>query len=540
MRLFRIVAVGVKFRLDEFLLSRAAELHLSWLLPAYWRGSGSQPPGSRGERVRLAFEELGPVFVKFGQLLSVRPDLIPADMATELAGLRDAVAPFPGEVARGLLEAAYACSIDDVFSEFEMVPVASASIAQVHRARLHNGAQVAVKVVRPDIAATIENDVGLLRMCAILAERWAGAARRLRAVELVSHYHEIIVNELDMLREASSASQLGRNFEGSALLRVPKVCWEHCRANILVLEFVQGIPLDRVEHLRRADIDLRELAERGVEIFFAQVFVHNFFHADMHPGNIFVEAGESGPRYLAVDFGIMGSLSSEDQTYLAENFLAFFNRDYRRVAELHVVSGWVPAGTRLDAFEAAIRSVCEPIFQRPLGEISFALLLVRLFHTAQRFEMQVQPQLLLLQKTLLHIEGLGRQLYPELDLWVTARPLFERWMAQRSGPKALARAVGAAGPRWIALASEFGPRLPDLIARAVRDAERGAGRPLPAPAGCHGGGFSLRFLSARLLATTIALAGLTCLWVFPGNGIAWLAIGLGIGGLIFSPPRGGR
>ena len=474
LRVAAILAAAIRHRLDEVLVPRARELHIAWLLPSFWRG----PCEARvGERLAAAFDELGPVFVKLGQLLSVRPDLIPEQVAADLATLRDRVSPVgPAQIGE-VLAAAYGRPAAEVFAELEPIPVASASIAQVHRARLPSGEQVAVKVVRPGIGHVIERDIALLRRLAAMGERWAGTARRLRASELVELYHEIITHELDMVREGANAAQLRTNFRESDLLDVPRVHWEYTRRDVLVSDFVEGIPLDQMEGLKAANIDLTALAERGVEIFFTQVFVHNFFHADMHPGNIFALAGEAPdvPRYLAVDFGIMGSLGRSDQRYLAENFLAFFNRDYRRVAELHVTSGWVPEGTRVEAFEAAIRAVCEPVFERPLGEIAFGELLVRLFQTAREFDMQIRPELVLLQKTLLHIEGLGRTLYPELDLWRTAKPFFERWMWERSSPESVARALGETLPRWSALFAEHGPALPDRIARAL------APKPVPSP-----------------------------------------------------------
>lgn len=473
-RAFVILAVAIRFGLDEFLLPRARELGIAWLVPARWRTLAAP----RGERLRLALEALGPVFVKLGQLLSVRPDLIPEDITDELADLRDHVAPISGESAVQAVERAYDAPVNEVFASFDPTPLASASIAQVHSAKLPAGDDVVVKIVRPGIERVIARDIRLLRVIARVAERFGSTARRLRALEVIDEYESIIGHELDMFREAANASQLGRNFEDSELLRVPVVHWDFTRRNILVLERVHGIPLDQIDALVEAGVDLKKLAERGVEIFFRQVFTHNFFHADMHPGNIFVDPApdDNGPRYIAIDFGIMGSLGRADQRYLAENFLAFFNRDYRRVAELHISSGWVPHGARVEAFEAEIRSVCEPIFEKPLGEIAFAPLLVRLFQTARRFDMTVQPQLVLLQKTLLHIEGLGRQLYPELDLWANAKPFFERWVKTRLGPRAALDALQSTAPRLAALAVDLGPSLPDLLEVALRPAP-----PPPAP-----------------------------------------------------------
>ncbi len=464
LRLAHINWILLRHGLDEVLL--AAHLFrsirfLRYFAPWYWL-RGALPP--RGERIRLALEELGPIFVKFGQILSTRRDLLPDDVADELAKLQDQVPPFAG--ARAILEQAYKQPLDQVFARFDDVPFASASVAQVHGARLHDGREAVCKVLRPNIEKVIRRDVGLLYNIADLAERYWREGRRLRPREIVAEYEKTILDELDLLREAANLSMVRRNFEASDDLHVPEVHWHHTNSKVLVMERVSGIPISDIEELRRQHIDFELLAARGVEIFFTQVFRDNFFHADMHPGNIFVS-----PRgtYVAVDFGIMGSLSPSDQRYLAENFIAFFNHDYRRVAELHVASGWVPSGTRVDEFEAAIRSVCEPIFARPLAEISFGHLLLRLFQTARRFDMEVQPQLVLLQKTLLNIEGLGRQLYPELDLWGTAKPYLEDWMAQQLGPQAFLKRLGTALPQW----SERLPQLPALMHDVLTQAASG-------------------------------------------------------------------
>ncbi len=466
LRLLHINWVLVKHGLDEVIFATHLFRPFRFLLyfwPPHWF---RKVEGSEGQRIRHALEELGPLFVKFGQILSTRRDLLPDELADELARLQDRVPPFPGSEARAIIERAYGQPLHHVFSEFDETPLASASIAQVHTARLLDGTAVVVKVVRPGIRKVILRDVGLLRIVAELAERYSADARRLHPCEIVDDYEKTILDELDLMREAANASQLKRNFADSPLLYIPEVYWPHCRREVMVMERISGIPVSNVEELRRHGVDLRQLAERGVEIFFTQVFRHNFFHADMHPGNIFVSP--SG-QYLAVDFGIMGTLSQKDQRYLAENFLAFFNRDYRRVAELHVESGWVPAGTRVDEFESAIRTVCEPIFERPLKEISFGHLLLRLFQTARRFHMEVQPQLVLLQKTLLNIEGLGRQLYPDLDLWQTAKPFLERWMSEQIGPRAALRNVKANLPLWI----EQLPQMPGLIHDIARKTQEG-------------------------------------------------------------------
>ncbi|HEX9584409.1 MAG TPA: ubiquinone biosynthesis regulatory protein kinase UbiB [Gammaproteobacteria bacterium] len=470
LRLFHINAVLIKHRLDE--LAFATRLlrpvsFLLYLLPWNWFRD-PRPP--RSVRIRMALEELGPIFVKFGQILSTRPDLLPEDVAEELSRLQDRVPPFPGEVAQRIIERELGCELGEIFSEFDETPLASASIAQVHAARFKDGTEVVVKVVRPGIEELIRRDVSLLYLLADLAERYWRHGPRLRPREVVSEYEKTILDELDLLREAGSASQLRRNFQDSDLLHVPEIFWPYTRRNVMVMERISGIPISDIDALVEAGIELKVLAERGVEIFFTQVMKHNFFHADMHPGNIFVSReNPDRPRYIAVDFGIMGSLTPEDRRYLAENFVAFFNRDYRRVAELHVISEWVPAGTRVNEFEAAIRSVCEPIFERPLKEISFGNLLMRLFQTARRFNMEVQPQLVLLQKTLLNIEGLGRELYPDLDLWETAKPFLEEWMRDQLGTRALLRELKTHAPRW----GEVMPALPGLAFEVLRQARDG-------------------------------------------------------------------
>ena len=438
---------------------------LRYLLPWHWLRRETR---SRGERIRRSLEELGPIFVKFGQILSTRRDLLPDDIALELAHLQDRVPPFPGAQARAIVEQSLGRPVGELFARFDEAPLASASIAQVHGAQLRDGREVVVKVVRPDIVPTIRNDIALLYTLADLAARFWADGRRLRPREVVAEFEKTLWDELDLMREAASASQLRRNFAGSEQLYVPEVHWPLCQRNVMVMERISGIPVGDIEALRAAGADFKRLAEYGVEIFFTQVFRDNFFHADMHPGNIFVQPPA---RYLAVDFGIMGTLSEEDQRYLAGNFLAFFHRDYRRVAELHVESGWVPADTRVEEFEAAIRTVCEPIFERPLKDISFGHLLLRLFQVARRFNMQVQPQLVLLQKTLLNIEGLGRQLYPELDLWATAKPFLERWMSERLGWRAAGRALQKNAPEW----AEILPELPGLLHAHLSEANR---RPL--------------------------------------------------------------
>lgn len=467
LRLLYITTVLLRHGLDDIVLAThlfRPVRFIRFFLPWHW--VRRQPLQPRGVRIRRALEELGPIFVKFGQMLSTRRDLLPDDVAIELARLQDRVPPFPGMQARVIIETTLGQPVSELFAEFDETPYASASIAQVHLARLHDGREVVVKVVRPGIYETIVRDLELLYVVATLAERYWSEGRRLRPREVVAEYEKTIVDELDLLREAANASQLRRNFLLSELLYVPEVYWPLTRRQVMVMERIRGTPIGDIEALRRQEIDLKTLAERGVEIFFTQVFRHSFFHADMHPGNIFVSPEG---QYIAVDFGIMGTLSPTDQRYLAENFVAFFRRDYRRVAELHVLSGWVPEGTRVDEFESAIRTVCEPIFERPLKDISFGQLLLRLFQTARRFNMEVQPQLVLLQKTLLNVEGLGRDLYPDLDLWRTAKPFLERWMSEQVGVHAFMRSLIDNAPRW----AERLPEMPTLLYEVLRRAENG-------------------------------------------------------------------
>ncbi len=414
----------------------------------------------RAVRVREALEDLGPIFIKFGQMLSTRRDLLADDIADELQKLQDNVPPFPGAKSKKIIEKAFGQTVEELFAEFEQEPLASASIAQVHTGVLKTGEDIVVKVLRPDVLPIIKRDVSLLYIIAGLAAKYSSQLKRLRPVEVVAEYEKTIIDELDLMREAANASQLRRNFEGSSDLYVPEIHWDFVRKNVLVMERVYGIPIRNVDELKQKDTNMERLAALGVEIFFTQVFSHNFFHADMHPGNIFVDIDNPDrPKYIAVDFGIIGTLSPVDKRYLAENFLAFFQRDYNKVAKLHVESGWVPSDTRVDEFESAIRSVCEPIFEKPLKEISFGQLLLRLFQTARRFNMEVQPQLVLLQKTLLNIEGLGRQLYPDLDLWKTAKPFLERWMEEQVGAKAMLRNLKEDLPYLV----EKLPEMPGLL-----------------------------------------------------------------------------
>jgi ubiquinone biosynthesis protein len=469
LRLINIQRVLIRHGFDEMVfamhLLRPVRF-LQYLFPWNWFRSQRD---STAVRLRRVLEDLGPIYVKFGQLLSTRRDMLPEDLAAELAKLQDRVPPFPGTLARRIVEVAYGRPLEEVFARFDEEPLASASIAQVHTATLKDGREMIVKVVRPGIEKVIRRDLGIMHILAGLAEKYWADARRLRPSNVVREFEKTLLDELDLMREAACASQLRRNFADSDLLYVPQVDWDLSRRNVMVMERITGIPVSDMDGLRRAGVDLRWLAEAGVEIFFTQVFRDSFFHADMHPGNIFIrpEPGQH-PRIMVVDFGIMSSLSEFDQRYLAENFMAFLDRDYRKVAQLHVESGWVPPGTRVDEFEFAIRTVCEPLFDRPLREISFGNLLLRLFQTARRFNMVVLPQLILLQKTLVSIEGLGRQLYPDLNLWHVARPLLERWMSERMGLRGFARAARENLPFWLHRLPELPGRVIDVVEK-IRD-----------------------------------------------------------------------
>ena len=460
LRLIHISWVLVLHGLDEIVLNThlfRPVRFLAFFSPYYWLARKSD---SRGVRIRQALEDLGPIYVKFGQALSTRKDLLPDDIADELVKLQDRVPPFANETARSIIEKELGMTISEAFAEFSPDPMASASVAQVHAAVLHSGEQVVVKVLRPGIEERINSDIGLIYELARFSERFWADAKRLRPMEVVAEFERTTLDELDLVREAANAAKIRRNFENSELIYIPEIHWPLTRQKVMVMERIYGIPVGEIEQLRDGGADFKLLAERGVEIFFTQVFRDNFFHADMHPGNIFVDLPA---KYIAIDFGIVGTLSLSDQHYLAENFLAFFNRDYRKVAEMHVKSGWVPGSTRIEEFESAIRSVCEPIFEKPLRDISFGQLLLRLFQTARRFDMHVQPQLVLLQKTLLNIEGLGRQLYPDLDLWQTAKPFLEEWFRERLGPKAKINKLIKQFPEF---AEQF-PEIPSLIYKAL-------------------------------------------------------------------------
>lgn len=459
-RAFKIAWVICRYRLDDFIALSTLPLFARVLCAIGPWKLFPRPKQHASERLRQALEELGPIFIKFGQLLSTRKDLLSEELAAELSKLQDQVPPFDRKTSKALIERALKQDVASAFARFDDDVLASASIAQVHSAQLHNGQEVIVKVIRPEIEKTITQDISLMKFVAYLVEKLWAEGKRLRAQEVVLDYERTIFDELDLQREAANASQLRRNFLNSELIYIPEIYWQYCNKNVLVMERIYGTPVADIEALKQQNVNLEVLAERGVEIFFTQVFRDSFFHADMHPGNIFVSKDSpENPQYIAVDFGIVGTLSEQDQNYLARNLLAFFNRDYREVAQLHVNSGWVPSSTRVEEFEAAIRTVCEPIFERPLSEISFGQFLVRLFQTAQRFDMEVQPQLVLLQKTLINIEGLGRQLYPDLDLWNTAKPFLEKWMRDRLAPPGVFKRLKSQLPDIV----QQSPELPKLI-----------------------------------------------------------------------------
>src|SRR5690348_6120170 len=457
-RLVRIFAITVQYGLHEFIPSMPGDFVLRLLA-----GRKHEP---RGQRLREALERLGPIFVKFGQVLSTRRDLLPLDIADELAKLQDQVPPFDPDLAFAEIERNLGRRVGEVFAALERTPIASASIAQVHLGRLKDGREVAVKVLRPGVERDIAKDLALLEAAASLVQRLSPEGRRLRPRDVVTEFARHLDEEMDLMREAASASQMRRDFSNSTLLAVPEVHWDLCAQRVMVMERMHGVPISQITLLKEKGIDLKALSRAGVEIFFTQVFRHSFFHADMHPGNILVATeGELRCRYIALDFGIMGTLTEVDKNYLAQNFLGFFNRDYRRVAQAHVDAGWVPPGTRVDAFEAAIRAVCEPVFARPLKEIYFGKLLLRLFQPSRRFNVEIQPQLVMLQKTLLNIEGLGRQLDPDLDLWATAKPYLERWMKEQVGWRGFVRSLAHEAPFW----AQTLPQLPRLLHRALAE-----------------------------------------------------------------------
>ncbi|MDG1165620.1 MAG: ubiquinone biosynthesis regulatory protein kinase UbiB [Porticoccaceae bacterium] len=501
-RLAKIARVVGKYRLDELLNKDSLPFAMrAMLAPAALFGRSK---AGRGERLRMALEELGPIFIKFGQLLSTRPDLVPTDICTELAQLQDNVPPFSSAIFKTNIETALEGTVDDLFHSFEADPLASASVAQVHAAVLADGRDVVVKAVRPGIENTIRKDIALLYTLARLLAKYSEDGRRLRPVEVIADYEMVILEELNLQSEGANASLLRHNFENSPLLYVPEIHWPYSNENVLVMERIYGIPVTNMADLNAAGVDMKLLAERGVEIFFTQVFEHNFFHADMHPGNIFVDASKpKSPSYLAIDCAIMGSLSSDDQFYLARNLLAIFKRDYRQVAELHIRSGWVPADTPVNEFTGAIRSVCEPIFERPLNEISLGHMLISLFNTARRFNMEVQPSLVLLQKTLLNIEGLGRQMYPQLDLWTTAQPFLDKWLKDRYSPSAVFKQFKRHVPDWL----EHLPQIPPMIFQALKNMQDApAPGPTPAPEQNGKSGKLLHRLGAALAGVGLGVA----------------------------------
>jgi ubiquinone biosynthesis protein len=545
-RLLGIQRVLYRHGLDELLGSARLPASLRLVLalsPAAWVSRDRSRP--RAERIRQALEDLGPIFVKFGQSLSTRQDLLPPDVGAELTKLQDQVPPFPGKQARREIEQAFGQPVEALYAEFTTEALAAASIAQVHAARLPGGEDVVVKVLRPGIRQLIERDLEVMYAVARIVSRYWPEARRLRPVAVVAEYEKTILDELDLLREAANAQQLRRNWQGSPIIYVPDVYFDWCRSNVLTQERIRGINVDDMDALRAAKVNIPKLAANGVEIFFTQVFRDNFFHADMHPGNIFVDATDpENPRYCAVDFGIVGTLTETDRRYLAGNLLAFFDRDYYRVAKLHVDSGWVPAGTRIDELESAIRTVCDPIFQKPLKEISFGLVLLQLIGVARRFNMEVQPQLILLQKTLVQIEGLGRVLYPDLDIWQTGKPVLKAWMLEQTGPTATLKRLRRDWPD-LRYALE---RLPQVARRLVDEAlEKPAMPPAATPRGGSAGTDQDAHLASdrrRWLTTvggSLVIAG--AVWVGLAAapvGFGWL---LGSAGLVvagFGWPRGPR
>ena len=466
LRLLKILRVATKYGLDEIAISGLKVPRTAKLINAviFWRDISAP----RGKRLRMALEELGPIFVKFGQVLSTRRDLMPTDIADELARLQDRVPPFDSDLAIAQITRSLGAHPEQLFASFERTPVASASIAQVHFAVLKNGKEVAVKVLRPGMKKSIDEDVALMHLAANLTSRWWADSKRLKPREVVAEFDKYLHDELDLMREAANASQLRRNFANSTLLMVPEMYWDFCSSSVIVMERMHGIPVSQIERLAAEGVDLKKLSSDGVEIFFTQVFRDGFFHADMHPGNILVSiAPATFGRYIALDFGIVGTLNDFDKDYLSQNFLAFFQRDYKRVAEAHIESGWAPPETRVDELESAVRACCEPIFDRPLKDISFGQILLRLFQTSRRFNVEVQPQLVLLQKTLLNIEGLGRQLDPNLDLWKTAKPYLERWMGEQVGIKGMFERLKAEAPRY----THILPQLPRLIHRALEQSK---------------------------------------------------------------------
>jgi ubiquinone biosynthesis protein len=525
-RLLRIAAVLLRYRLDELVDAAHLFRPLKMIRPFFPKPRADVAAMARGERLRLALTELGPIFVKFGQILSTRRDLLPPDIAEQLALLQDQVTPFPGAQAQAMIEAALGKTIGELYAEFDQQPLASASIAQVHAARLHDGREVVIKVLRPNIAQRIEQDIGLLLALGTLAQRWHPNADKVRPLDIVAEIENTLRNELDLQREAANASVLRRNFLNSDDMYVPEVFWSHSKESVLTLERVRGIPTDDLRALDAAGIDRIALAEKGVRLFYTQVFRDNFFHADAHPGNIWVDATRTAdPRFIALDFGIMGSLPRADQFYLAENFMAMFNRDYRRIAELHVEAGWMPSHIRLDELEAGVRTICEPYFTRPLSEISLGEVTFKLFQMARRYELTLQPQLILLQKTLLNIEGMGRLLHPQIDIWATAKPVLEKILRERYSWRATVKMLRTRIPEWIAGA----PEMPGLLHAALKKSVEGQHEVRIASADLRGlsdiSHTNQRALVPALFGAALLLSA-AVLFAFDEHGTRWLGVPL--------------
>jgi ubiquinone biosynthesis protein len=539
LRMIHIQRVLVKHGLDQIITETHILRPLRFFFYLFPRAKDISEP--LGKRIRMALIELGPIFVKFGQAVSTRRDLLTPDVADELAMLQDRVPPFPADEARAILDKAYGKPVDEVFCRFDQEPFAAASIAQVHTAALQDGTEVILKLLRPGVRELIERDLDVLYAIAALADRYWETGKRLRPLEVVAEYEKTVIDELDLLREGANTAQLKRNFEGSELLYVPEVYWDYCRPEVLVQERIYGVPISDMEALKKSGTNIQVLAENGVEIFFTQVFRHNFFHADMHPGNIFVMIDDpEKPKYAAVDFGIVGTLSPSDQKYLAGNFLAFFDRDYHRIAKLHLDSGWVPPDTRIDELESAVRSVCEPIFNKPLSEISFAQVMIRLFETARRFNMEIQPQLILLQKTLFNIEGLGRELYPQLDLWKTAHPILRQWMAEQLGGKAAFKRLKEDLPQIRDALREL-PGVINYLTEQIANDNLHLDIRAPELDDIRqqlGAQQKQRFALAT--AATAFISGILVLTLTTSGWPGWLLLGIGIATGIFARPRQGN
>lgn len=534
-RLIAIQRVLVKYGLDEIIKKTHFLRPLRYIF--YIFPKKNIKTDSLGRRLRLAFEELGPIFVKFGQVISTRRDLISPDIADELSKLQDQVKPIPSKKIIDQLTKIYDLPLKKVFLKFDSNPLAAASVAQVHGAVLKDGTEVIVKILRPDIQKFIKQDIEMLYFLANLANKYWPRSKNLKPLEIITEYEKTVMNELNLMREGANTAQLKRNFEGSNLLYVPNIFWDYCRKEVLVQERIYGIPIRDMEALKSAKTNIKTLAENGVEIFFTQVFHHNFFHADMHPGNIFVQVEDpKNPKYAAVDFGIMGTLSASDQYYLAENFLAFFDRDYYKIAKLHIDSGWVPPDTRIDELETAVRTVCDPIFNKPLSEISFAQVLLGLFETAQQFDMEIQPQLILLQKTLFNIEGLGRELYPELDLWKTAQPILRSWMDEQVGVNAIVKNIRDNLPQLRETLREM-PNILKKLTTSVNDSDSHARQSLEIQNlknqlyKQQKQRFFISIGSTAIISATLILLFSNITW------LGWLLIILGITSIFFANPK---